>query len=172
MLVWESSSAKRKEIEAVAAYSRGASECLVRDDNKGSVILCERGRAPKSVTEKRLTLLFTSGRTSPDAGPWIFSVGIWTPKDFREEVCAWYQYEHGPMLLECGDWQGFQFLEMSTERGYQFYVFHRLASRVALDSDQRKRSRSTPWFHRLARNKWFDKAFQRVLLRRMNLLWH
>jgi hypothetical protein len=171
MLIWESASVKPKEIEALAAYARGPAECLLREDKQGSLIVCEKGKAPANVVEKRLSPLFSSGRSGPEAGPWIFSVGVWTPEAWREEFCAWYQCEHGPMLLECREWQGFQFLEMATERGCQFYVLHRLAARSALDSEQRKRSRSTPWFHRLAKNKWFDEAFERVLCRRTSLLW-
>ena len=172
MLIWQSSLVKKKEVEALAAHTRGAAECLLREDKQGSLILCEEGRVPKGVIEKRVSPLFSSGRSGPEAGPWVFSVGVWTPEDWREEFCAWYQREHGPMLLECREWQGFQLLEMSTERGCQFYVLHRLAARTALDSEQRKRSRSTPWFRRLAKNEWFDKAFERVLCRRISLLWH
>ncbi|HUH92196.1 MAG TPA: hypothetical protein VL742_03495 [Casimicrobiaceae bacterium] len=172
MLIWESRSVERAEIEALAARSRGAAECLLRDDGKGSVVLCERGRAPKDVVEKRLEPVFASGHNGPAAGPWVFCVGIWTPAEFREELCAWYLYEHGPILLECPQWRGFQCLEASAARGNQLYVLHRLATRTALDSEQRKRSRDTPWFHRLARHEWFDRAFERVLLRRVSLLWH
>jgi len=172
MLIWQSSLVKRKEVEALATRTTGAAECLLREDNKGSLILCEQGRAPKEVIERRVTRLFAAGRSGPEAGPWIFSVGVWTPEDWRAEFCAWYQCEHGPMLLECREWQGFQFLEMPTERGCQFYILHRLAARAALDSEQRKRSRATPWFRRLAKNKWFDQAFERILWKRMSLLWH
>ena len=63
-------------------------------------------------------------------------------------------------------------METSTKRGCQFYVLHRLADRAALDSQQRKRSRATPWFRRLSKHKWFDGAFERVLYYRSNLLWH
>jgi hypothetical protein len=76
------------------------------------------------------------------------------------------------MLLECPEWQGFQLLETSVATGCQLYVLHRLASRVALDSEQRKRSRATPWFRRLARNYWFDGPFERVLAHRTTLDWH
>jgi hypothetical protein len=172
MLIWQSPLVKTKQVEALAAHTRGAAECLVQDDNRGCAILCEEGRAPKGVVERRVSPLFVSGRSGPEAGPWVFSVGVWTPEDWREEFCAWYQYEHGPLLLECLEWRGFQFLEMSTADGYQFYILHRLAARRALDSEQRKRSRATPWFRRLAKNKWFDKAFERILYRRINLLWH
>jgi hypothetical protein len=172
MLIWQSSLTDREEIEALAGRTTGVSECLLRDDNEASLILCEQGRAPKRVVEKRVSPLFSAGRHGPEAGPWIFLVGIWTPEDWRAELCAWYRCEHGPMLLECREWQGFQFLEMPTKRGCQFYVLHRLAARAALDSEQRQRSRSTPWFRRLAKNKWFDKAFERVLWHRIGLLWH
>jgi hypothetical protein len=172
MLIWETSAVDKKKLEALAGRASGAAECLRRDDKKGGVILCEQGTAPKGVVEKRATRLFGAGRCGPDSGPWIFMVGIWTPEDWREEVCAWYQYEHGPMLLECPEWQGFQLLEASVESGCQFYVLHRLADRVALDSEQRKRSRATPWFRRLARNKWFDGAFERVLCSRLSLTWN
>ncbi len=172
MLIWQSALVKRKQIEALAAHTRGSAECLVQDDNRGSVILCEEGRAPKEVVEKRVCPLFSSGHSGPESGPWVFFVGVRIPEEWREEFCAWYRCEHGPMLLECGEWRGFQFLEMSTGEGCQFYVLHRLASRSALDSEQRDRSRSTPWFRRLAKNKWFDKAFERILYQRISLLWH
>lgn len=172
MLLWQTTAIKPEDVEALAAHARGAAECLIRDDKKGSFILCDRGKAPKGVIEKRLMPLFAAGRFGPEAGPWIFAVGLWMPKDWREEFCAWYQYEHGPMLLECREWKGFQFFEMPTKRGCQFYVLHRLANRSALDSPQRKRSRATPWFLRLSKNKWFDGAFERVLCRRSTLLWH
>lgn len=171
MLIWETPAVARTAVEALAARAIGAAECLRRDDGKGSLILCEQGRAPKGVTERRATLLFSAGRPGPEAGPWIFAVTIWTPEDFREELCAWYQYEHGPLLLECSTWQGFQFLEASAEDGCRFHVLHRLAERSALDSIQRKQSRATPWFRRMAKHKWFDGAFERVLAQRVSLLW-
>jgi len=171
MLLWQTPAVEPEDVEALAVHAKGAAECLLRDDKKGSVILCERGKAPNGVIEKRLTPLFSAGRFGPEAGPWIFLVGIWVPDNWREEFCAWYQYEHGPILLEYREWKGFQFFDTSTERGCQFYVLHRLASRSALDSPQRKRSRATPWFRRLSKNKWFDGAFERVLYHRSSLLW-
>jgi hypothetical protein len=171
MLIWHSPAIHAHDVQTVAAHARGWAECLLRDDGKGSIVLCEQGSAPEGIVEKRAMPVFSAGRFGPEAGPWLFLVGVWTPDDFREEFCAWYQSEHGPMLLECRDWQGFQFLEMSIDRGCQFYVLHRLADRAALDSPQRKRSRATPWFRRLAKNKWFDGAFERILCHRSSLLW-
>jgi hypothetical protein len=172
MLIWESPSVEREAIEALAAHAQGVAECLVRDDGTGSAILCERGEVPPGVREKRLEHVFSMGRSGPDAGPWIFAVGIRMPADFRDDLCAWYQHEHGPILLECPEWQGFQCFEMRVPHGAQLYVLHRLAARTALESEARKRSRDTSWFHRLSRHEWFDGPFERVLLRTIGLRSH
>jgi len=171
MLLWQTSATSAEDIAALAAHAKGVAECLLRVDNTGSVILCEQGRASKGVIEKRLTRLFSGGQFGPEAGPWLFLVGIWTPTDWNEEFRAWYQCEHAPMLLECAEWSGFQLMEANAKRGKQFYALHRLADRSALDSAQRKRSRATPWFKRLSKNRWFDAAFERVLCYRSSLLW-
>ena len=172
MVIWESTSVDVADIEALAAHSRGAAECLLRDDRKGSLIVCEDGKAPKGVVETRLSPVFASGSNGPEAGAWIFRVGIRVPAEFREELCAWYLYEHGPILLECPDWRGFQCLEAPAAQGNQLCVLHRLAARSALDSEQRRRSRSTPWFRRLARHGWFDTGFERALFHRVSLVRH
>jgi len=168
VLFWETHAVTPKALAALAARASGA-ECLVREDKTGSLIVCEQGDTPEGVNEKRVTPLFSGGRTGPDAGAWIFYVGLWTPKEWRSEFCAWYRCEHAEILLECPDWEGFQFLEGPSEKGCQFYVLHHLAERGALDSEWRRLSRSTSWFKRLAKNKWFDKPFERVLYRRINI---
>ena len=168
MLFWQTHAVTAKALAALAARASGA-ECLVREDKTGSLIVCEQGDTPEGVNEKRVTPLFSGGRTGPDAGAWIFYVGLWTPKEWRSEFCAWYRCEHAEILLECPDWEGFQFLEGPSEKGCQFYVLHHLAERGALDSEWRRLSRSTSWFKRLAKNKWFDKPFERVLYRRINI---
>jgi len=167
VLFWETHAVTPKALAALAARASGA-ECLVREDKTGSLIVCEQGDPPEGVNEKRVTPLFSGGRTGPDAGAWIFYVGLWTPKEWRSEFCAWYRCEHAEILLECPDWEGFQFLEGPSEKGCQF-VLHRLAERGALDSEWRRLSRSTSWFKRLAKNKWFDKPFERVLYRRIDI---
>jgi hypothetical protein len=172
MLIWHTPLLERRSVEAVAARTIGAAEYLRRADRKGSIILSDQGSAPRDVEEKRAARLFADGRFGPDAGPWVLLVGIWTPDDWREELCAWYQFEHGPILLECREWQGYQFFETSVKTGCQFYVLHRLAERSALDSEQRKRARATPWFLRLSKNEWFDAPFERVLAHRVALLWY
>ena len=172
MRIWWTSELDSDALHAAASHAIGSAECLQRIDRKGSIILCEQGNAPKDVAETQATTLFTCGRFGPDAGAWIFVVGIWAPADWRAELCAWYRCEHGPMLVECPEWQGFQFLETTVDDGCQFYVLHRLADRRALESEQRKRSRATPWFRRLAKHDWFDGPFERILAHRVSLLRH
>jgi hypothetical protein len=169
MLIWQTSSVQPEQLQPLVAKVTGPAECLLRDDKKGSLILCERGSVPEGVQEMRGTTLFTGGSYGPEAGSWVFLVGVWTPEDWREEFCAWYKCEHGPILLECPEWQGFRFVQVPSTSGCQFYVLHRLSDRAALDSEHRKRSRRTPWFKRLATNEWFDEPFERVLSRRVTL---
>jgi hypothetical protein len=167
VLIWETTATSTKALGALTARAAGATECLVREDRAGSFIFCERGRPPDDVLEKDVTELFFDGRSGPRAGSWVFRVGLWTPKDWRSEFCAWYKCEHGPILLECPEWEGYRFFEAPSVRGCQFYAVHYLSDRSALDSEWRRLSRSTPWFRRLAKNKWFDGAFERVLCRRV-----
>ena len=93
-------------------------------------------------------------------------VGTQNSEDYRDEFLAWYETEHLPLLLECPVWDGCRFVEEAVQKGCQFHALHQFTDKRALDSEQRKRSRSTPWFNRLARNDWFDGEFKRTLYRR------
>jgi hypothetical protein len=116
--------------------------------------------------EQPARLLFSAGRVGREGGDWLFHVGLWAPSDYREEFLAWYSIEHLPILLECPTWDGCRFVEQPVADGCQFYALHQLADRAALESEQRKASRSTAWFRRLKANDWFDEAFVRTLYRR------
>jgi hypothetical protein len=172
VLIWETTVSEKQDLEEIAAHAIGSAECLQRDDGKAGLVLCNDGISPEQVLAWKATLLFQGGCNDPGSGPWIFAVGIWTPEDWHEELCAWYQYEHGPILLQCPEWQGFQVLEAKASSGCQFFVHHRLSKKTALDSAQRSASRQTPWFKRLAKNDWFDGKFERSLYRRISLIWH
>ena len=115
----------------------------------------------------RATVLFDGGHHGPEAGEWLFCVGLWVPDQARSEFLAWYRDEHLPILLECASWDGCRFVEVAAPSGCQFYALHQLAERAALGSAERARSRATPWFHRLKAHAWFDEPFTRVLYRRV-----
>ncbi len=145
-------------------------EIFLRDDGKGAIVLCDGISAPGdsgNVKTKTVRNIFDSGRIGKDGGDWLFCVGLWTPQEFREEFLAWYRVEHLPMLLECPVWDGCRFVEEAVAKGCQFYALHQLSDKKGLESAERKRSRSTPWFIRLAKNGWFDGAFTRTLYRRL-----
>lgn len=141
-------------------------EIFVRDGGESAVVIADGAEPSTLPTAKRFEPLFNGGRFGSVGGPWLFHVGIWTPGDYRDEFLAWYQTEHLPLLLECPVWDGCRFAEEAVPDGCQFHAIHQFSDTKALDSEQRKRSRSTPWFYRLARNDWFDSGFKRTLYQR------
>jgi len=116
---------------------------------------------------REVDLLFSGGKYGAAAGRYLFHVALAVPKEFRDDFLAWYKDEHLPMLLEAQGWDGCRFVEESVASGFLFHALHQLSDRKALDSDERKRSRATPWFTRLAQHAWFDKGFARALYARV-----
>jgi hypothetical protein len=172
MLIWQTPLTDNARVSAIARNVVGPVECLRRADGRGTIILCEQGRAPEGVLETSVTPVISSGNTTLDAGRWLFYVIIAAPREWRDELCDWYRTEHGPILLECPQWRGFTLCESAAGDECRLHVLHRLADRNALDSEERKRSRATPWFERLARNAWFDGPFERILAERIQLIEH
>jgi len=172
VLIWQTPLIADARVGAIARDALGHVECLRRVDGRGTIILCEKGEPPKGVAETRVTPVLSSGETTPDAGRWLFYVIITAPREWRDELCDWYRTEHGPILLECPRWRGFILGESSAGNECRLHVLHRLADRSALDSDERKRSRATTWFERLARNDWFDGPFERILAERFQIIEH
>ena len=166
MLITEYAATDPLALRRLAADVGPGSEPFVRDDGKGSVVIAKAGTPSGVPAEKSVTVLFTGGHYGPAGGDWLFLVGLWTPAEFREEFLAWYKIEHLPILLENPQWDGCRFVEQNVAEGCQFHAMHQLSDKAALDSNERKRSRATPWFRRLAQQSWFDGAFTRNLYRR------
>ena len=142
-------------------------EWYVREDVPGGLVLCNAEQVECSwPAARRLELLFAEGRFDAGQGSFLFKVGIRTPSEFRDELLEWYRREHLPILLECPTWNGCRFAEEEVDDGCRFYALHQLSHPRALESDERARSRATPWFFELKRNDWFDEPFSRVLYRR------
>lgn len=139
------------------------SDSFVAED--GQAVLINDGKAQTQVPAEAvpLTPLFAGGTTGTPGGPFLFRVGLWTPSADRDELLSWYEAEHLPMLLECVAWGGCRFVEAPAKDGCQFYALHQLVDKSALESDERRASRATPWFYRLKRHDWFDAAFTRQL---------
>ncbi len=151
----------------VAEFLRSAPsfEGFVGDEeDRGLGIGAPSGGRPSGARE--VSVLFTGGTYGAAAGPHLFHVALHVPNEFREDFLSWYKDEHLPMLLEAPGWDGCRFIEEPVAKDFLFHALHQLSDRTALDSDARKRSRSTPWFQRLAQNAWFDKGFVRALYAR------
>jgi len=169
MLIREVQVTDPNALRRLADGASEGTEVYLHDEGTGCVVLCrdDHVAAERATTDKRVELRFTGGRYGADAGSWLFYVGLWTPDDYRDEFLAWYKLEHLPILLESPLWDGCRFVEEKTDRGARFYALHQLADRTALDSAERRHSRATPWFRRLATQTWFDGAFKRTLCQRM-----
>jgi len=141
-------------------------EGYVADAKDGGFAIAAADDAFSIPAKREVNVLFTGGTYGADAGPYLFHVGLPVPNDFRDEFLSWYKDEHLPILLETPEWQGCRFVEERVANGLLFHALHQLSERSALDSDARKRSRSTPWFVRLAQHAWFDKGFARQLYAR------
>ncbi len=168
MLIRDLSTADAVEIRRHAIGLGSDAEPYLRDDAKGGMVVSESAKPAGASAEFDASILFTGGDFGASGGDWLFYVGLWTPQDFREEFLAWYKIEHMPILLECPIWSGCRFVERKVANGCQFYAMHQMSDKSALDSAERKFSRSTAWFARLAKNAWFDGAFTRALLRRVS----
>ena len=143
-------------------------EWYAREDGDGLLaVTTESIVEAQSCRRHVVEQLFAGGMAGAAGGPWLFHVTLWTPKDYRAEFLAWYEMEHLPMLLAAPGWDGCRFVEEKVDDGCLFHALHQLSDDTALDSEQRKQSRATPWFQRLAMNAWFDKGFKRALYRRI-----
>jgi hypothetical protein len=157
----------KREIKKLATLMRhqGATSVetfLAEDADKGLVIANNEGVIDHPLLVP-INPLFSGGKAGPNGGNYLFMVGIWTPAAARAEFLDWYRNEHLPILLECVTWNGCRFVERQVSDGHQFYALHQLADRSALESEQRRRSRATPWFMRLKQHAWFDEQFTRQL---------
>jgi hypothetical protein len=146
----------------------GSIEWYSREDGDGLLAVTnERTIDAPSGKTHAVTPLFTLGEYGAAAGPHLFYLALRVPEDYRNEFLAWYESEHLPMLLEAKGWDGCRFVEEPVNDGLLFHALHQLRDLSALESAERKRSRATPWFGRLAKNAWFDSGFVRSIYRRI-----
>jgi hypothetical protein len=147
------------------AATGAAVESFAQADDTDQRLLLGDGSKP-STGGQETTILFTGGTYGAQAGKYLFRVGMWTPATDRDDFLAWYEDDHLSILLEHPVWDGCRFIETATDEGCQFYVLHQMQDPIALESEERRRSRDTPWFHRLKSKDWFDDAFVRTLFQR------
>jgi hypothetical protein len=148
-------------------YAATSVETFSADDRQDALIILEGTRKIEQPSIAHVTQLFGGGKIGTDGGDHLYKVSIWVPAVSRAEFLDWYESEHLPILLECPTWNGCRFVEKQVHVGYQFYALHQLRAPSALDSEERRRSRATPWFIRLKQNPWFDEPFTRQLYKRL-----
>jgi len=156
--------------QAFALAHRGACELFAEPQTSHYLALVsDASRNETGWTRTPVEILFDGGRHGAAAGPWLFCVGLSVPTEHRVDFLAGYRHEHLPILLECPTWDGCRFVEAPAAHGCQFFALHQLASRAALESPERARSRATPGFWRLKQFPWFDEAFTRTLYERVQV---
>ena len=157
----------KSEIDALAMLmprSRATNvEMFAAEDSEKAVIILDGDPQIEHLLLVPVDLLFNGGKVGLNRGRYLFMVGIWVPAVDRAEFLDWYRNEHLPILLECPTWNGCRFVERAVPEGCQFDALHQLEYRSALQSEERRRSRATPWFMRLKRHPWFDEPFTRQL---------
>jgi hypothetical protein len=164
MLLAETTKSEIENVAGLAQRNRGATlEMFAAEDNEKALIILDGSPQSEHPLLVPVDLLFSGGKFGPNRGPYLFMVGIWLPAVDRAEFLDWYRNEHLPILLECPTWNGCRFVESAVSEGNQFYALHQLADRSALQSEERRRSRATPWFLRLKQHPWFDEPFARQL---------
>lgn len=141
-------------------------EAFVGVESQTGLVVIDGASAIDHKSVFRAHILFQGGDVGSAGGEYLFKVGMWTPTDSRAEFLDWYENEHLPILLECSAWTGCRFIEKQVDEGHQFFALHQLQNADALNSQERQRSRATPWFMRLKQHSWFDGAFTRQLYKR------
>lgn len=169
MFILEMPAADEKQLRKRATRCGRGTEAFVGDAGDGGILLCHAKacRAGKGTLVRRVETRLARGDYGRKGGRHLLYVGAWVPSDFRSEFAAWYEMDHLPLLLQCPSWDGCRIVEEDVADGVQFYALHQVTDTAAFDSEERRQSRDTPWFHRLKAHDWFDEAFSRRTLKRL-----
>ncbi|MGD9869346.1 MAG: hypothetical protein AB7U38_15260 [Hyphomicrobiales bacterium] len=167
LILFEDESPNPATVEALARPLGAAAAIFRRADGEGNLLLAPDGETGADAPWRKATIHCTHGDLSDPSITHLFKVTIETPKGDGQELIDWYDQEHLPILLECGTWIAGQLVEEETAGTRRFHALHRLADPEALDSEARRRSRSTDWFNELSKKPWFDGPFVRRLFEKV-----
>ena len=96
----------------------------------------------------------------------LFALWFRVPEPELGKFDKWYEEEHTPLLLDCGDWQTVRrFGGCPTAGGINRLVLHHLASEEALGSAARQRARATAGAGWFLAQEWFQQARKQVFRR-------
>jgi hypothetical protein len=159
---------RTSDLDKLASNDERSLERYSRDGSDGTLALAETGATTLVGGQVHVvTQLVTGGKYGNAGGAFLFHVAFRPPVDYRQEFLAWFEVEHLPMLLGAKGWDGCRFVEEQVDEGLLFRALHQLSDRSALESEERKRSQTTPWSQRLSQNPWFGTGFVRTLYRRV-----
>jgi hypothetical protein len=110
-----------------------------------------------ATVDRRIYEQLSEDRAAPDAGadgpaPVILAVANSVPADMEDDMTAWYQQEHIPMLLEVPGWRRirrYRLIGGSEPPGPDFLSLHELAGPAVLEEPAYRAAVSTPWRNRI-----------------------
>lgn len=112
---------------------------------------------------RQSSVMVRTGMSAPEALDAAILYAVWfeVPAAARSDFDAWYEREHGPMLLDCSDWLMIRRFEVvdGTPECYTHLALHYLRDASALSSPQRQAARDTEWRARLAASDWFKPNY-------------
>lgn len=88
----------------------------------------------------------------PSPAPVVLSVAISVPAGTEQDLAAWYDDEHIPMLLKVAGWQRIRRYRLTRsldEPGPEFLSLHDLAGPQVLEEPAYRAAISTPWRDRI-----------------------
>ena len=107
--------------------------------------------------DRRIYELLSEDRAASDAGadgpaPVILAVANSVPPEMEDDMTAWYEQEHIPMLLEVPGWRRirrWRLIGGSEPLGPDFLSLHELAGPSVLEEPGYRAAISTPWRDRI-----------------------
>jgi hypothetical protein len=141
-----------------AAPSRWLIAELEPGADAAAVLAVLAGGAPARVAfSARRLAQRDSAAFMPEFVTHVLPVAIPAPAEHVAELDAWYEQEHGDMLLRCPDWLRVRRYAIESIEGaaWSRLALHDLASPHVLFTPQLRAAMSTPWRARLAEHEWF-----------------
>ena len=110
-----------------------------------------------ATVDRRIYEQLSEDRAAPDTGadgpaPVILAVANSVPTDMEDDMTAWYQQEHIPMLLEVPGWRRirrWRLIGGSEPLGPDFLSLHELTGPAVLEEPGYRAAVSTPWRNRI-----------------------
>jgi hypothetical protein len=113
----------------------------------------------KGFTRFTCTETYDSG-SGPERGQYLSVVAFAVPPEQESKLDDWYENEHIPLLMRCGDWLRVRRYKVFSADGGRWtdIALHELRSLEAMDSPERKAAREGRKRKKLVGNSWFENS--------------